>query len=93
MRIEFSVELDGKVFVRMVDWPGVPREGERVLLGDRFKDPKQVLLGLALSEHMGDVNDELPSLCRLFDLPEPEWSDDLNRYVMAGEAAGQGKEE
>lgn len=60
--------------------------------GDRFRDPKEVLLGLALAENIGDVNDEIPALCALFDLPVPAWSDDLMRYVMAWEKPLAGRE-
>jgi hypothetical protein len=46
---------------------------------------QSILTSLALAENMGDVNDVLPRLCRLLNLPEPEWSDDLMRFVMAWE--------
>lgn len=44
---------------------------------------RQIVGGLALADHLGDVNDYLPDLCRLLGLPEPEWDDDYEGYRMA----------
>lgn len=41
---------------------------------------------LSSGDHMGDVNNALPSLCKHLDLPEPTWCDPFNRFVMAWDA-------
>lgn len=48
-------------------------------------EARRILVGLALSEHMGDVNDYLPRLCSLLGEDPPEWDDDFDRYRMAWE--------
>ncbi len=46
---------------------------------------REILTGLALADHMGDVNDYLPMLADLLDEPLPNWSDEFNRYVFPWE--------
>lgn len=46
---------------------------------------RDLLLSIALSDHMGDVNDCIPALARLLSESEPEWSDEWNRYVFSWE--------
>ena len=47
---------------------------------------KQVLVSIALSDHMGDVNDSLPRLAELLGLPKPEWDEGYRRMVFPFEA-------
>lgn len=42
---------------------------------------RNILVGLALSEHMGDVNDYLPRLAELLDEEKPIWCEGCDRYV------------
>lgn len=44
---------------------------------------QEILGGLTMAEHMGDVNDYLPMLCEVLNLPNPKWSDRYSHYVMA----------
>ena len=44
-----------------------------------------LLSGIALADHMGDVNDYLPWLADALNEPRPEWSDEINRYVFPWE--------
>lgn len=58
-----------------------------------FDEPKNILVGLALSEHMGDVNEYLPHLTRLLGLPEPTWHDGFERFVFPWEDITTDEEE
>ena len=53
----------------------------------RYAAIKEALIGLSLADHLGDVNDEIKTLCYEFDLPEPEWDENRNRYRFAWEVA------
>ena len=48
---------------------------------------KNVITGIALADHMGDVNNYLPWLADALELDRPEWSDEFNRYVFPWEDA------
>jgi len=50
-----------------------------------YTEIRCILVGLALSENMGDVNDELPRLAEELDLPTPVWSDRHSRFVFPWE--------
>lgn len=42
---------------------------------------RDVLTGLALADHVGDVNNELPQLALALGITRPEWSDLRGRYL------------
>lgn len=46
---------------------------------------KECLLSLALADHIGDVNDTLPVLCKYLELPAPTWHDSKRRWVFEWE--------
>lgn len=41
---------------------------------------------LSRGDHMGDVNNVLPSLCEHLGLPKPTWCDPFDHFVMAWDA-------
>jgi hypothetical protein len=45
---------------------------------------KQALIGLALANHIGDVNDCIPEFCIALNL-ECRWSDKWERYIFPWE--------
>jgi hypothetical protein len=46
---------------------------------------KDCLVYIALSDHMGDVNDIIPELCKALNLEQPEWSYKFNRFIFPWE--------
>lgn len=46
---------------------------------------KEILVSLSLAEHAGDVNDDLPRLCKVLGFPEPAWSSRWMRMVFPWE--------
>jgi hypothetical protein len=49
-----------------------------------IKKVQNSLLGLALADHIGDVNDEIPVLCEALGLI-CRWSDKYERYIFSWE--------
>ncbi|MFA5025045.1 MAG: hypothetical protein WC503_00860 [Candidatus Shapirobacteria bacterium] len=50
-----------------------------------IKKVQNALLGLALSEHKGEVNDEIPILCEALGIL-CKWSDKWERYIFSWES-------
>ncbi len=51
-----------------------------------MNSPNQnIIVGIALSDHMGDVNEYLPELADALGLERPEWNDKYERYVFPWE--------
>lgn len=46
---------------------------------------RNILAGLSLAEHQGDVNGYLPWLADAMGEPRPRWSEGLSRYVWPWE--------
>ena len=52
------------------------------LLDELRAKGRDILTGIALADHMGDVNYYLPVLAELLDEKKPVWSDEFNRMVF-----------
>ena len=48
--------------------------------------PRQLLTGIAMAEHMGDVNDYVPWLADALGEDRPTWNDENNLYVFPWES-------
>lgn len=44
-------------------------------------DLQDALSSLALADHMGDINNDLPWLAKVLGLPTPVWSDERDRML------------
>ncbi len=52
------------------------------LLDELRAKGREILTGIALSDHMGDVNYYLSALAELLGEKKPVWSDEFNRLVF-----------
>jgi hypothetical protein len=50
-----------------------------------LSEAQRVLWSIDLADHLGDVADIIPRLCRLLGVEPPEWSDEKERYAYPWE--------
>lgn len=73
--------IDERITEALESWSMIDPTAER-------EKGRHILTGIALADHMGDVNSYLPALAELLGEKKPVWSDEMNRMIFDWEEEG-----